>query len=464
MLDVIARRPFLIAFATVATAVFGFALAKLETPRFRATGKIFLVDPNRELGLELQRPSYIDPRRNSRSRAEIVRSTPVYRQVARGAGIPADEVRENLDAVPDREADIITVTATSDTAEQATRLVALAQQAYADVLRRMEQAPFRRALADLAATRRGVTDQAQLEALAEREAQLRANMALLSTGLQDFEEPLPPEAPVSPRPLRSAAMGAMLGFLGSIALLWFYVARRATATRPDLAAARLGAALLVELPARHRWWQQRPEGELEDAYRRLAHAVRQRAGGRSVLVTASRREDLHGDVPERLAAAASETGGRPLLVDGDPMRRSKRRRRGAGIWDIATGSAGTEAVGEVRIAPPGVSVPFVPAGSAAYHRAIGGEVTADPSRVDAFFAQYEPVVIAGPEIQSALTSRLPPLPPESATVVVITSDTPLQSLWELRSRLDVLGLRLIGYVYDPEATPAWRQLLSRLRR
>lgn len=476
VLDVLARRPFVVAAATVLIAALGFALAKLEKPRYRATGKIFLVDPNRELGLELQRPSYVDPRRNSRSRAEVVLSTDVFRRVARRANLPLDEVRARLDAVPEREADIINVTASAGSAQEAARLVALAQQAYADVLRRIERAPFRRALADLARTRvelagrlpaaepaERVAVEAELEALAERSAQLRANMALLSTGLQDFEEPLPPEAPAAPRPLRSAAVGAMLGFLASIGLLWFYAARRATATRSDLAAPRLGAALLVDLPSRRYPWRGRPAGELEDAYRRLAHAVRQRTGGRAILVTAARAEDLSGDVPERLAEAASETGGSPLLVEGDPMRR-RRRVQQVGIWDVAIGAAGREAVGELLVGGIGASVPYLPAGGAAYRIAAAGEATPDVSRVEAVFANYDPVVVAGPEIQSAVTSRLPPLPHDTAAVVVVTAETPLQSLWELRSRLEVLGLRLVGYVYDPESRAAWRRFRSWLRR
>jgi hypothetical protein len=475
VLDVVARRPFAIAAATILTALLGFTLAKLETPSWRASGKIFLVDPNRELGLELQRPSYVDPRRNARTRAEVVLSSDVFRTVARKANLPLDEVKSHVDAVPDREADIIEVTASAGSAAEATRLVALTQEAYSEVYRRIEQAPFRRALVDLARMRRDLIARrastanqrasidAELTALSERAAQLRENMALLSTGLQDFEEPLPPEAPAAPRPLRSAAVGAMLGFLASIALLWFYAARRATATRADLAAPRLGAALLVDLPARHRPWQQPPEGELEDAYRRLAHAVRQRAGRRAILVTASRAEDLQGEIPERLAAASADTGGTPLVVDGDPMRR-RRRTRHAGVWDVATGAADRSAIGELPFGKTGASVPYLAAGTAAYQRAQAGEQTPDPARVQALFADYDPVIVAGPEIQSAVTSRLPPLPAGTAAVVVVTSNTPLRSLWELRSRLEVLGLRLIGYVYDPESEPAWRRLVSRLRR
>ena len=476
VLDVVARRPFAIAAATILTALLGFTLAKLETPTWRASGKIFLVDPNRELGLELQRPSYVDPRRNARTRAEVVLSSDVFRTVAREANLPLDEVKSHVDAVPDREADIIEVTASAGSAAEATRLVALTQEAYSEVYRGIEQAPFRRALVDLARMRRDLIARrasaagnqrasvdAELTALSERAAQLRENMALLSTGLQDFEEPLPPEAPASPRPLRSAAVGAMLGFLASIALLWFYAARRATATRADLVAPRLGAALLVDLPSRHRPWRQRPEGELEDAYRRLAHAVRQRAGRRAILVTASRAEDLQGEIPERLAAASADTGGTPLLVDGDPMRR-RRRTRNAGVWDVATGVADRSAIGELPFDKAGASVPYLAAGTGAYQRVQAGEQTPDPARVQALFADYDPVIVAGPEIQSAVTSRLPPLPAGTAAVVVVTSDTPLQSLWELRSRLEVLGLRLIGYVYDPEPEPAWRRLVARLRR
>jgi hypothetical protein len=476
VLDVVARRPFVIAAATVLTALLGFVLAKLEAPTWRASGKIFLVDPNRELGLELQRPSYVDPRRNARSRAEVVLSNDVFRTVARRAHLPLDEVKAHVDAVPDREADIIEVTASAGSAAEAARLVALTQQSYAEVYRRIEQAPFRRALADLDRMRSALIARrasasggeltaidAELSALADRSAQLRENMALLSTGLQDFEEPLPPEAPAAPRPLRSAAVGAMLGFLASIALLWFYAARRATATRADLAAPRLGAALLVDLPARHRPWQQRPEGELEDAYRRLAHGVRQRTGGRAILVTASRAEDLYGEIPERLAAASADTGGTPLLVDGDPMRR-RRRTRNPGIWDVATGTAGRSAIGELPVGRTGETVPYLAAGTAAYQRAQAGDKAPDSARVQALFADYDPVIVAGPEIQSAVTSRLPPLPAETAVVVVVTSDTPLQSLWELRSRLEVLGLRLIGYVYEPESEPLWQRLVARLRR
>ena len=471
VLEVMARRPLPIVLATIATAAAGYLLAQAQEPRYRAAARVFLVDPNRELGLELQRPSYVDPRRNTRTKAEIALSAPVLREVAEQSGLSVDEVRDRVDSVPVSEADIFTITATAPTPSEATRLVELTQAAYADSSRRVQEEPFRKALADLRRMRTELEqeladaapeDQAQLRALltaqTEEEARLRSNMALLSSGIQALEEPASPETPVSPRPMRSAAVGAMLGFMAAVALLWFGAGRRLPATRPDLAAARLGVPLLVELPEPLRPWRRAGAGEVEDAYRRLAYSVEQRARGEVVVITASRPNDLTPGFPERLAAAAAALDHKPLLVDGDPLGGARRSGRAPGAWDVALGWAGKETLASL---PPGgpTQVAFLPAGTDAYRRASEGR--ADAASLAELFEPFDLVLVAAPALETVLDSRMPPLPEGTTVIVLVGPETPLRGLWELRSRLDVLGLRLIGFVFDAGAKRSLRAWLRR---
>ena len=460
VIDVMARHPLLIAVATIAVAAAAYLIARVQEPRYRATARIFLVDPNRELGLDVQRPSYLDPRRNTRTKAEIALSEPVLRAVSRQSGLSLDEVRDRVDSVPVSEADIFNITAVAGSPTEATRLVSLTQRAYADVSRQVQEAPFRRALADMRRTRRrlerelasaGAPRRAEvrtlLGSLSDKEAELRSNMALLSSGVQAFEQPAPPEAPVSPRPLRSAAVGGMLGFMAAIAFLWFRAGRRLPASRPDLAAARLGAPLLVELPERGRPWERVTEGEIEDAYRRLAHALVQRVRGAAVVVTAARTDDLNSAFPERLAAASAALGANPLLVDGDPLGGRQRPTSAPGAWDIALGGAGEEAVARLPVAGGSGEIAFLPAGASAFRHASDSRA-GEAARLAEVFRRFDPVLIAAPALETVLDSRMPPLPAGTTAIVLAGPETPLRSLWELRSRLDVLGLRVIGFVFD----------------
>jgi capsular polysaccharide biosynthesis protein len=455
-----ARHPVLIAVTTIAVAAAAYLIARVQEPRYRATARVFLVDPNRELGLDVQRPSYLDPRRNTRTKAEIALSGPVLREVARKSGLSVDQVRDHVDSVPVSEADIFNITAVASTPAEATRLVSLTQRAYADVSRQVQEAPFKRALADMNSTRRRLEHQlasagpdrratlrTRIASLSDKEAELRSNSALLSSGVQAYEQPAPPEAPVSPRPLRSAAVGAMLGFMAAIAFLWFRAGRRLPASRPDLAAARLGAPLLVELPQRGRPWEHVAEGEIEDAYRRLAHAVAQRARGAAVVVTAARAEDLNAAFPERLAAAAVALGATPLLVDGDPLGGRQRPASAPGAWDVALGEAGEEAVARLPASAASSEIAFLPAGASAYRRASDSR-SGEAARLAAIFRRFDPVIIAAPALETVIDSRMPPLPAGTTAIVLTGPETPLRSLWELRSRLDVLGLRLVGFVFD----------------
>ena len=477
VLEVMARRPLLIVLATLATAAAAYLVARVQEPRYRATARVFLVDPNRELGLEVQRPAYLDPRRSTRTKAEVALSGPVIREVARRSGLTVAEVRDRIDSIPVSEADIFNITATAPTAEEATRLVALTQRAYSDVTRELQEEPFRRALADMARRRTqlrrelargGPAERVQLQtlltALADREAELRSNMALLSSGVQAFEEPAPPIAPVTPRPLRSAAVGAMLGFMAAVAFLWFYAGRRLPATRPDLAAARLGVPLLVELPERTRAWRSPAAGELEDAYRRLAHAVGQRARGEAVVITAARQEDISPAFAERLAAGAAASGSHPLLVDGDPLRGRSQSRKTPGAWDVALGEAGEETLTRLKVSGTSTEIAFLPAGAAAY-RTASDTRTGEAARLAAVFGKFDPVLISAPALESVIDSRFPPLPEGTAAIVLAGPETPLRALWELRGRLDVLGLHLIGFAFDygSESSPS-RTLPAWLRR
>jgi hypothetical protein len=239
----------------------------------------------------------------------------------------------------------------------------------------------------------------------------------------------------------------MLGFLVAIALLWFRAGRRAPASRPDLAAVRLGAPLIGELPERGPRWRGGPKRELEDAYRRLAHALEKRARGNAVVVTAARREDLPPEFAQHVSAAASELGRRALVVDGDPVKGRGEADPTPGAWDIAVGDAGAEALTRVPVPGTPRSVDFLPAGGTAYRHADDPR-GAEPGRLGSVFNRFDLVLVAAPALESVVEARMPALPEGTMAIVLVAPDTPLRSLWELRSRLDVLGLQLLGFVFN----------------
>jgi capsular polysaccharide biosynthesis protein len=479
-LEVLARHPLLVLIAAAACAAVGYLASQTQASEYESTARLFLVDPNSTLALDIARTTYVDPRRNARTRAELVLSDPVLRRAADELGVSVENIRDRIDAVPSREADVVTLTATAESPEEAARLVSILQEGYrAETLSR-ERAPFRRAVASVRSLRLAVQQQLlelrgpiaaasstaraealeeerqllrdQLETLRDREAALESNAALLGTGVQLFERPELPEAPISPIPLRSAVIGALLGVISAVGLLWWRDGKRPPVFHPQAAAAALGAPLLADVPAARPWRLVTRHGSGRDeAYRRLNYFAETivRDGGRLLFVTAARTADLRIPIPLRIAGALAAGGREVAVVDADRHRRRLTRHLRAssahGLSDL-DGDDPAPLLLPRRIggSPPLAFLPLGRSrsrllglqGTQLYHRALTRLAT-----------RFDVTVASGPALVSLAEANPGPVP-DTSVLVICGPNTPLGALTDLHGRLELVGLPAAGVVFD----------------
>jgi capsular polysaccharide biosynthesis protein len=478
-LTVLARHPILVALAAAVCGVAAYAVSTTQTNRYEATGRLFLVDPNSTLELDFARTTYVDPRRNARTRAEIARSMPVLERAARSLGVPVDDVRDRVDAVPSRESDVVTITASADSPTEAARLVTLVQEGYRDVTLSREHAPFRRAIAELDRIRLETEQRLllvgeelaaqpgsptlleersflrrHLQTIRNREAALRSNSALLGTGVQLFERAEVPEAPISPRPLRTALVAGLFGAFGAVAVLWWRAARNPPVNDPESAQAVLGAPVVADLRSFFRWSSLRgPGSSRAEEYRRLTHALSKLLDERVRVIhlTAARTQDLQAAIALRAAGGIAMMEHRVAVVDGDRhKRRLSRYLRTAGATGLTdlerdAPDPAVELV-QLRIAgsPP---IAFLPAGmNTARLQALEG-AGIYRAALTALAGSFDVIVANGPALVS-LRETAPGAQPEARTLVLCGSATTVRELTDLRGRLELLDLTAVGIVFE----------------
>lgn len=497
-LEVLARHALLVLVAAAVGAALGYAASQTQPTEYEATARLFLVDPNSTLALDIARTTYVDPRRNARTRAELVLSEPVVRRAANAFGVPMEDIRDRIDAVPSIEADVVTLTATAESPEEAARLVRVLQDGYRMETLSRERAPFRRAVASVRSLRlevqrelRALTARIagaaspervrvleeerqllrdQLETLRDREAALESNAALLGTGVQLFERPELPEAPVSPIPLRSAVIGALLGVISAVGLLWWRDGRRPPVFHPQVAAAAVGAPLLADVPAARPWgFVMRRGSRRDEAYRRLNYLVDTivRDGGRILFVTAARPADLRLAIPLRIAGALASGGRELAVVDADQHGRKLTRHLNAssapGLSDLDGDDPGPLLLprriagsSPIALLPLGRSRKLLTGlqGTQLYHRALAK-----------LAGSFDVTVANGPALASLAEASPGPLP-DARTIVICAPKTPVAELTDLDGRLELLGLPAAGVVFDRSGRleRAVERLLPSLRK
>jgi polysaccharide biosynthesis transport protein len=467
VLDVARRRLLVLAAAGLAGAIAAVVLSQLQTPKYSATGRVFLVDPNRDFGLDPDRAPWTDPLRYTRMRAELVASGPVFERVANSLGTTPEDVADRIEVLPSREADFVKITGVAQTEDEAKRLVSLVQRHYEAVTTTAQQAPYRRAQGQIRRERASVLRELRrvnaaiaaspgsTELLAERsalrtdyrflrsrEATLAANAGLLGSGILLAETPVGGDTPVAPRPLRNAVIGGLLGSMLLLALLWWRAGREPLASSAELVEAALGGPLITEIPPpghRH------ATDSLNDAFDQLAYAVLAARDARIVLTTPVRDSDRRPSIVLGLASSLAAAGKRPVLLDASESRALTEkvgRRSEPGLSEVGDGSADALALVRDLEVAPGRSVPFLSAGQ---HRRPPSRATRYERAVAQLLREFDAVVVEAPRARSLAAAVSAEL--RSVAVVVATPDTPLGAIADLRRELVLLEIPLLGFVY-----------------
>jgi capsular exopolysaccharide synthesis family protein len=269
-----------------------------------------------------------------------------------------------------------------------------------------------------------------------------------------LEQAVPSASPVSPRPLLTVALGALLGLLAGIALAVLRQALAPSITNRRQLADVAGAPVLGVV-GRHRGHSQNPlvvrddpRGSWAEAFRRLRANLQFVDVDRAykiVMLTSPSSRDGTTTVLCDLACAMAETGQRVLVVEAD-----LRRPRTADCFGVA------QTVGLTNILASRARVEDV------VQRANGGVdiVTSGPippnpgallasSQMARFLTEVRPqydvvLVDAAPVLPVADATVLAPL--VDAVVLVVRLGTPAHRVEAARDTLQVVSTRLLGTV------------------
>jgi Mrp family chromosome partitioning ATPase/capsular polysaccharide biosynthesis protein len=345
--------------ATLLATALGWGASQLQPPRYEATAEMLLVNPLNvgvfgEIG-----PRDVDASRYLQNQAQRLESSTVAARAAEQfeGDLTAAEVRERIAATASTEADLLGVTASAATAEEAAALANAVVEAYQEIVAADMQELMNRSIAELEKaqgdiqaridTAQAVVDEFPANEFAKRELDAAVNelianeqlteriavdASLYGSGVEMVEPAVPPESPVAPRTTQNTMLAALLGLSGAAALaVWRSRMSRRADHRLDPGEV-LHAPLLGAVPdlgslsglAEHCPTVAEPDTSVAEAYRFVATALEHelKGGVRSVVVTSALPREGKTTVALNLAAAL-EQGARPtLLVDADVRQRT----------------------------------------------------------------------------------------------------------------------------------------------
>jgi hypothetical protein len=260
LVESVRRYKWLVAFTALLGLLAAYGWSSLQPVRYEGVVRVFLDD---------QGDQPADPGRIVRSQAEFLTSPAVMdRAVALSGGrLTHKELMERLNVEPARDADVITIRVLDATPRGAASLADTVARAYRQVLATQAKAGATRAAADLermegrlareldvltaqrqqrpddpALQARADAKRQQLQAIASQKEQVAVDAARAARTGTLQEKAVIPDKPAQPKPLRTGAIGAVLGLLIGSALAWWLAGRRPAAAGRELAVPALGGS------------------------------------------------------------------------------------------------------------------------------------------------------------------------------------------------------------------------------
>jgi Mrp family chromosome partitioning ATPase/capsular polysaccharide biosynthesis protein len=509
---VLAANARLIGAAALVVAAIVFFFSHGADSRYRATARIVANTTTTS-----DTTADTDPRRLATNVALLTTPDVLDAAARRLPGETGVSLRDKVTSTAATDADVITVTASDDSADAAAADANAVARAFLERRAANERAAVLRTraalTAQLAAVGRGPSASAQAADIRTRLSGLVVDEANAGNDLQLAQAAEPPSGPYAPRPLRNA----VLAFLASLVVAALAVllrdrlrpqargegeiarasgvpmianlapreARSSADARLDGVARRLGSAadgaptglrrlLLGPLSKRQRARaasRNRARAAAGDAVRSLLGAVLLALppGDRHViLVTCATRGQGSARVVASLARALAQTGQETLAVSADPSSSEL-----AAAFGVAPSPGLTEALeraqagSAVRLRAanvPGLdTLHVVPAGAAA-HDGVG---LVRPGAVDALFAAlghtgYGYVIVDAPGLLTSPEASLVARHAEAAIIACADRPAP-DELTACRRALERLDVHLLGAVRSESAPepPAQRESAPR---
>lgn len=308
-----------------------YAISKTERKQYSATAKLLFRDPGLGqivFGSNFLQPN-TDPTREAATNTALVSVDVVSARTAQRLGnVSAATISRQVKANAEGQSNLVDVTATDGNAKRSAQLANTYAQQFVLFRQDADRSKVQQALslvrsqlASLPADQRTGTEG---RALASRVEQLQ-ELSALQTGNAELVQPADvPGSPASPKPVRSALIGLILGLLLA-AIVAALLERFDTRLRHvDEVEQLFDRPLLGMIPQSRALDQRRPgaevQGQEREAFLLLRANLRYFNLGRelrSVLITSAAPGDGKSTVAKNLTSAVALTEGRALLIEAD---------------------------------------------------------------------------------------------------------------------------------------------------
>jgi capsular exopolysaccharide synthesis family protein len=464
--DALRRSKLLIALIVLPLTAVVLGVSLLLPKTYRATAQIVVEgasDPlqSRDVESVERRLATIDA---------LLTTRVTLRRAAKGVpGETAATLDERVSSSVDPAANIISVTATDDTARGAARTANAVATTFLNGQRRAEQRRLNRARATLLEAlkpleeRRGEQAAVERAAIRERLTDLDVSAAGTGSELSLAEAAQPPSAAFSPRPIRNS----VFALFAALFIATLVVLARAQ-LKPRVSGSRelsrlLDLPVLAEVPYVRRPLGHRPQtlssAEYE-AYQTLQASLRRSlpaTSQRTVLVTSALHGEGKTEVTAALGLVLSQAMNRTWLVSAD-MRSPKLHElfdvdQTPGLSEVLAGTRNGGSSGIFQLSAART-------GSGLLHVLASGSTPPDPAQLlagnalDGFFeeikeSEYDYVLLDGPPLLGLVDSQVLAQRVDGVLIVCRpdrqTPETAL-ALRELLERLEVepLGVVIVG--------------------
>jgi capsular exopolysaccharide synthesis family protein len=311
------RRSWVIALSALCAAIAAFGLSQVLDSRYDATADLLFQESNPNA-----------PERAAATNLALASVDTVVFRVKRRlrSDLPIDDIRKWFALEPQGQADIVRVRARAGTPRRAAQLANVFAEEVVGMRRERAQQTVQRQIDAINGQITAAADNTKLVAsLEQRRRELEVQKALATGDVEIADPATPPVRASSPRPLRYAAIAALLGLVLAIGAVLLLRAVQRRVSEKDVSDI-FDAPILARVPTRRRgaWREQLYLEAFQFLRANVGIGIDPAAGnagssfrGRLVAVTSPLPGNGKSTVVAALADALAVNGSEVLAVDGD---------------------------------------------------------------------------------------------------------------------------------------------------
>ena len=371
--DVVRRRKWVLILLLVLVPLAAVLVSMRQEKLYQATSQVLLGRQDLAATLAGVVSPFYGSDRTLQAEAEIARNPDLATATLRAAGVKDRSAGQFLalsSVVPKPNVDVLQFSVTDKDSGLA---VVLANEYARQYLRRnlaLETEALRRAVNELnRQVKAGDPESPSYQPLVDRLEQLKTTEKLRDVNLS-LLQPATGAIQVQPRPKRNAILGAILGLILGLGIIFLLEAVDTRVRHADEVTRRLGIPLLARIPKRRRHSSARPV-MLEDSGGPYAEPYRMLRSNlefatldhplRVLMITSAVGQEGKTTTATNLAVSLARAGRRVALVDLDLRRPAVAEAfgldRNRGLTDVALGRATLQEVLVPVVSPSGESVP-----------------------------------------------------------------------------------------------------------